>query len=147
MSYCKLLLLSIIFTVALNGASNLKPEDVQGSWKLRYKDGFGYEFRLKEGYLAYIAVYIKGQLLVFKGVYNIDDGNILRVNISEMKEISNPSAIENRNGFVQTSSSVFRFKIISKSEKSLIIEPKDIRIDGRSSGGYFEPRIELKSLK
>ena len=146
MRYCKLLLLSIVFTASLNGASELKPEDVQGFWKLRYKDGFGYEFRLKEGYLAYIAVYIKGQLLVFKGVYNIDEGNILRVNISEMKEISSPSAIEKRNGFVQTSSSVFRFKIVSKTDKKLVIEPKDIRIDGRSSGGYFEPRIELKSI-
>ncbi|MDA3899133.1 MAG: hypothetical protein PF637_01300 [Spirochaetes bacterium] len=141
------LLSFLFFSVCLYSEPELKPEDVKGHWKLRYNDGFGYEFRLKDNYRAYVALYIKNQLLVFKGVYTIDDSNVLRINISEMKDLPRSTGIENAKGFIKTSSSVFRFAIIEKNEKIMIVEPKEIKIDGRNSAGYFEKRIELKLQK
>lgn len=145
-NFVRIALIFILFSF-FTSLHAYKPEELKGRWLLRYKDGFGYEFRLKENYRAYVVLYLQGQVLVFKGVYNVDQENILRINISEMKDMHNSSAIESVKDLVKTSSSLFRFTIETFDKKNLVIVPLEIRIDGRRSDGYFEKRLPLALVK
>lgn len=135
-----LLILSFLVSAPL-GAHSV--EDIRGVWSLHYSSGFGYEFRFRASYRAYVILYLQNQVLVFRGVYNIDDEKTIRINISEIKEQRRGSNPEAEKGFVKTSSSLFLFDIASLEGKKMEVQPKKIQIDGRSSDGYFEPNIKL----
>ncbi len=119
-------------------------EDFLGTWKLLYSGGFGYEFRFKENYRAYVIIYLQSRVVVFRGIYAIDDGDTIRINISDMKEQKSKSGFESDKGFVKTSASVFLFRVGVKKDDELVLYRKKIHIDGRSSEGYFEETIALK---
>ncbi|MFW6366226.1 MAG: hypothetical protein ACOC2H_07105 [Spirochaetota bacterium] len=117
--------------------------DFIGKWRLTYGGGFGYEFYFKENYRAYVVIFLKSHVLVFRGIYAVDEGNIIRINISDMKEQPTGRSYESEAGFTKTSSSVFLFSVSGMENRKLVIRPRKIQIDGRRSDGYFEEEIPL----
>jgi len=84
------------------------------------------------------------ETLIFKGVYTIEEGNKLKINIYEMKE--EHRAAGTKKGFVKAKSSYFLFgghKIKKNRKETLLLRPLAIIIDGNNSEGYFEPLIKL----
>jgi hypothetical protein len=124
--------------------ASLSLSDPVGKWETG-----SYMFILNRNYSATVIIYInRNNAYVFNGVYTVDDNDILRVNISQMK--SGPkSEIFSRKGFTKTASSRFLFKaaVTRKNGKKLILKPKEIVIDGNNSDGYFEKEIILSSIR
>ena len=124
--------------------ASLSLTDPAGKW-----EAGSYMFILNRNYSATIIIYInKFNAYVFNGVYTVDDGDIIRISISQMK--SGPkSEVFSRKGFTKTASSRFLFKaaVMNKNGKKLILKPKEIVIDGNNSDGYFEKEIILNLIR
>lgn len=121
-------------------------KNISGSWVLMYDNNYGYSFKLGKNYKAVVILYLSTASVVFKGVYTIEDKNILRINISEMKREEKVKGINTYSGFKKAKSSYFLFQsriVNDNSKKFLEIRPATISIDGNDSGGYFEPLIRL----
>lgn len=142
--FFRLLFFLFLLLPSLLSGLEYSTDDFIGNWQLRYNDGFGYEFRFKENYRAYVILYLQSQVIVFRGIYAVDDGDTIRINISDMKEQRSRSALESESGFVKTSASVFLFSVGDKADKAMTLSKKKIQIDGRNSEGYFEDSIALK---
>ncbi len=122
--------------------------NISGVWQLRYSNNYGYEFRLYKNYRAVVIIFLSESSLVFRGVYTIEDGSALRVNLSEMKRVDGIKNINVSSNFVKTKSSYFIFSASgNKAEKKLLLRPKKIYIDGNDSEGYFEPVLALKKIR
>ncbi|MCP4130290.1 MAG: hypothetical protein GY754_04855 [bacterium] len=128
----------------------LKPltfENIRGKWRLKYGNDYGYYFRFHHNYKAMVILYLNTHALIFKGVYTIEEGNTIRINIYEMKRAKQAARLNTRSGFVKTKSSHFIFTGAIKGKgKLLAVKPKRTMIDGNTSGGYFEPLIKLKKI-
>ncbi len=131
----------IVFTIAAAAAAPLSM--LYGNWQLRYGGGMGYDFRFKKNYVSFVTIFAKDSALVFKGIYKYED-NILTIKITDMKKETNFKAIESKANLKKVYSSEFRFKVESLDKKSLVLITESASINGNSSTGYFEPRIELK---
>ena len=121
--------------------------DVAGKWTLLYPNDYGYEFQFFRNYSSLTILYLNNHALLFKGVYTIEEGNRLRLNIYEMKRSKNVKYVNKSSGFLKAKSSYFLFQCSTAGENSskrLILRPIKIIIDGNSSDGYFEPIIKLK---
>jgi hypothetical protein len=138
------LLLAFLFIIVPHNAAELTTDDFIGTWKLIYSGGYGYEYRFKNNYRAYVIVYLRSSVVVFRGIYAVDEGTVIRINISEMKEQTSRSNLEADKDFQETASTVFLFKVKNKKKDSMTFLPKKIHIDGRPSEGYFEDAINLK---
>jgi hypothetical protein len=139
-------LLLIIFLITPSSAS-LKFNDLNGRWRLIYGGNYGYEFRFHKSFRALCILYLRSNAHVFKGVYTIEEGNKIRINISEMKNEQSSTSINMNKNFVKTSSSYFIFEgEIKKSKNKKILELKPIKIiiDSNDSDGYFEPLLKLE---
>jgi hypothetical protein len=129
---------------ATEGEMPLSFKNVIGTWSLIYSGNYGYAFNLSQSYRATVILYLNMEILTFRGVYTIEDGNKLRININEMKE-------EHRGGgknksFVKAKSSYFLFggyKTKKSGRETLYLKPLAIIIDGNNSEVYFEPLIKL----
>jgi len=149
-SYILLLLLFISSFFPVNGAEeDIKPVNFKiltGTWSLMYENDYGYSFKFYKNYRAVVVIYLNSNSIVFKGVYNIESSDSIRINISEMKRVEGVKNIDLRGGFVKAKSSHFIFKThvtVNDGKKSLEIRPQTIFIDGSDSDGYFEPYIKL----
>ena len=133
--------------ISLNAFSaQLTFNDIAGKWRLIYKNNHGYEFRFQNNYRAFCILYYGTSAIVFKGIYAIE-GDRLRININEMKNEENIRRIDLWRKFVKTSSSYFIFNVelVGKDRnKTLVLKPVKIIIDGNDSNGYFEPEVNLK---
>ena len=119
-------------------------KSVIGNWTLKYSGNYGYNFSFYSNYRALVVLYLNMETLIFKGVYTIEDGNKLKINIYEMKEEHRAGCI--KKGFVKAKSSYFLFsghKIRKNGKETLNLRPLAIIIDGNNSEGYFEPLIKL----
>lgn len=122
-------------------------QDLAGRWQLMYRGNYGYEFRFFRNYQVVCILYLSTNALVFKGIYNIEAGRKIRINIYQMKNEESVSGINLNRNFVKASSSYFEFKADLekiRKEKVLVLTPERIIIDGNNSDGYFEPVIRLK---
>jgi hypothetical protein len=124
----------------------LKLKDIHGRWKLSYKNDYGYFFKFKKNFNALIVIYASNHALIFKGIYTINEENMVRVNIYKMKRNNSVKNINFRSHFTKTKSSYFIFKI-KRDKNKLIIQPCTVVIDGTSSQGYFENNIKLERQK
>jgi hypothetical protein len=141
------------FLVAVNNAraANQADEEIPltfksviGNWSLKYSGNYGYNFSFYSNYRALVVLYLNMETLIFKGVYTIEDGNKLKINIYEMKEEHRAGGV--KKGFVKAKSSYFLFggnKIRKNGKETLNLRPLAIIIDGNNSEGYFEPLIKL----
>ena len=121
-------------------------KSVIGNWSLKYSGNYGYYFSLSASYRAMVVIYLNTQSFVFKGVYTIDEGNKLKINISEMKDEPKVAGINFYKGFVKVKSSYFLFsghKTRKNNRETLYLEPRSVIIDGNNSDGYFEPIMKL----
>ena len=121
-------------------------KNISGNWKLMYDNNYGYSFKLGKNYKAVVILYLSTASIIFKGVYTIEEKNILRINISEMKREEKTKGLNTSGGFKKAKSSYFLFqsRIVNDSGKRFLeIRPATISIDGNDSGGYFEPLIRL----
>ncbi len=121
-------------------------KNISGNWSLQYGNNYGYNFRLYKNYKAVVILYLSTDAIIFKGVYNIESSDSLRINISEMKREERVKNIDLKGGFVKAKTSYFIFnaKILSSGgKKNLELRPQKIFIDGSDSDGYFEPYIKL----
>ena len=149
----KNLILSFFLIIFLfNGVSRSETveqinfKNVSGSWALMYDNNYGYNFRLGKNYKAVVILYLSTASVIFKGVYTIEDKNILRINISEMKREEKVKGLNTGSGFKKAKSSYFLFqsRIIQENGRSFLeVRPATISIDGNDSEGYFEPLIRL----
>jgi len=124
-------------------------KDIQGKWRLKYRNNYGYYFKFYKNFKSRVILYLHNHALVFKGVYTIEN-NQIRINIYEMKRARRFSNVNSRKGFVKAKSSYFLFKgqiQELKKKKYLVVSPVKIEIDGNNSDGYFEPEIKLKRLR
>ncbi len=122
-------------------------DKIPGKWILLYPNDYGYEFQLYRNYRALVILYLNNCALIFKGVYTLEDGNRLRLNISEMKRSQEVRAVNTYSGFAKAKSSYFLFRLSSTGEREkmkLVLRPLKIIIDGSDSDGYFEPILRLK---
>lgn len=120
---------------------------LSGNWDLFYGNDYGYSFRFTKNYRAIIIVYLNTNSVVFKGVYNIENSNAIRINISEMKRVESVKELDLKGGFVKAKSSYFIFNaraISREGKKNLELRPRESSIDGKDSEGYFEPYIKLE---
>lgn len=127
-------------------SDQIKPNHLIGRWSLIYRGNYGYRFRFYKNYRALCILYLRINALVFKGIYTIEDNNMIRINIYEMKNEENISRINLKRNFTKTASSYFIFQGTikeSRKEKKLLLKPVRIVIDGRNSDGYFEPAFQL----
>lgn len=142
----KLTIFLLFFMLNTTFANNINYDNIQGSWHLKYKGPYGYEFRFKRNYTVYTILYLKTYALVFKGVYSIKQGNIVHIDITKIKNEESFKRLESNKNFINMTSSHFlfnaNFKKI-KNKKQLVLNPKYIEIDGKKSEGYFEPEIIL----
>lgn len=123
-------------------------KSVIGTWTLKYSGNYGYTFSFYSNYRAVVVLYLNMETLVFKGVYTIEDGNKMKINIYEMKE--EHRNIGTRKGFVKAKSSYFLFSGHTSSKRgkgTLYLRPLAIVIDGNNSEGYFEPLIKLAKTR
>lgn len=121
-------------------------KNIGGSWVLMYDNNYGYSFKLGKNYKAVVILYLSTASVIFKGVYTIEDKNILRINISEMKREEKVKGLNTGSGFKKAKSSYFLFQsriVNDNGKKFLEIRPARISIDGNDSDGYFEPLIKL----
>ncbi len=123
----------------------LERSDFYGNWSLMYGGGYGYEFRFKENYIAYVILYQKDSFWVFKGVYTVEH-NQLRINISDMKNEKSRSNIENADNFLKARSQ-FVFKVKKNSKSAIELSPTKITVDDNDSSGYFESKFVLKAIR
>jgi len=136
---------------AVTGGDDTTPlsfKSVIGTWTLKYSGNYGYTFSLHANYRAMVALYLNRETIVFKGVYTIEDGNKLKINIYEMKD--EHRNMRNRKGFVKAKSSYFLFdghRVRKGGRDSLHLRPLAIIIDGNNSEGYFEPLIKLAKTR
>ena len=72
--------------------------------------------------------------------------NELRINISDMKNESDESNIENSENFLKARSQ-FVFKVKKNSRTAIELSPTKITVDDNDSPGYFEPKFLLKAVK
>ncbi len=124
--------------------------DLTGIWELKYGTGYGYRFSFYKSYKSLIVLYLKTSFILFKGVYTLEDPDIIKVNIFEMKFTSSLKGVRSPGGFTKTKGSYFIFRGYLKNrdgKQLLVINPEKIIIDGKSSPGYFEPLIKLKLKK
>lgn len=122
-------------------------KSVIGTWSLKYSGNYGYTFTLNASYRATVVLYLNMETLIFRGVYTIEDGNKLKININEMKEEHRAGG--GKKGFVQAKSSYFLFggyKTRKNGRETLYLKPLAIIIDGNNSEGYFEPLIKLAKI-
>jgi hypothetical protein len=141
------LALILFLGLGLLRAEPVSFQDLTGRWQLMYRGNYGYEFRFFRNYQAVCILYLSTNALVFKGIYNIEAGRKIRINIYQMKNEENVSGINLNRNFVKAASSYFEFKVDmekTKKEKVLVLTPERIIIDGNNSDGYFEPVIRLK---
>ncbi len=128
----------------LEGEMPLSFKNVIGTWSLKYSGNYGYTFSLSHSYRATVILYLNMEILTFRGVYTIEEGNKLRININEMRE-EHRGGGRNR-GFVKAKSSYFLFggyKSKKSGRETLYLKPLAIIIDGNNSEGYFEPLLKL----
>jgi hypothetical protein len=121
--------------------------NVVGTWALKYSGNYGYQFSFYANYRALVILYLNMETLIFKGVYTLDEGNKLKINIYEMKD-ERRSGVPNR-GFVKAKSSYFLFsgyQTARQGRKTLFLRPRAIIIDGNNSEGYFEPLLKLAKI-
>jgi len=138
-------LLSFFLFVFSSSLWALERNDFYGNWALKYAGGYGYEFRFKENYIVYVILHQKDSFWVFKGVYTVEH-NELRINISDMKNESDESNIENSENFLKARSQ-FVFKVKKNSRTAIELSPTKITVDDNDSPGYFEPKFLLKAVK
>jgi len=120
---------------------------LSGTWTLLYGNDYGYSFKFYKNYRAVVILYLNSSSIVFKGVYNIENSESIRINISEMKRIDSVKNLDLKDGFLKAKSShfIFNTKVISSGgKKNLELKPQTIFIDGSDSEGYFEPYIKLE---
>lgn len=118
--------------------------NISGTWSLMYDNNYGYSFRLGKNYRAVVTLYLNTDRVIFKGVYTIEEKNLLRINISEMKREEKGGSV---GAFKKAKSSYFLFqsRIVQDNGKSFLeVRPVRISIDGNDSDGYFEPLIKLE---
>ena len=121
-------------------------KNLSGTWDLMYGNDYGYTFKFYKNYRAVVILYLNSAAIIFKGVYNIESSDSIRINISEMKREESVKNIDIKGGFVKAKSShfIFNTRITSTSgKKNLELRPQTIFIDGSDSDGYFEPYIKL----
>ncbi len=121
-------------------------KSLSGNWDLLYGNDYGYSFKFYKNYKAIVILYLNSSSIVFKGVYNIESSDSIRINISEMKREERVKNIDLKGGFVKAKSSHFIFNTRitgSSGKKNLELKPVTIFIDGSDSDGYFEPFIKL----
>ncbi len=119
-------------------------KSVVGTWALKYSGNYGYTFSFYSNYRAVVVLSLNMETLVFKGVYTIEEGSKLKINIYEMKE--EHRSMGTGKGFVKAKSSYFLFgghKTKKGGRETLYLRPLKIMIDGNNSEGYFEPLIKL----
>lgn len=122
-------------------------KNIVGTWALKYSGNFGYQFSFYANYRALVILYLNMETLVFKGVYTIEDGGRLKINIYEMKE-ERRAGVPSR-GFVKAKSSYFLFngyETAKQGRTTLFLRPRAIIIDGNNSEGYFEPLLKLAKI-
>ncbi len=122
-------------------------KNVVGTWALKYSGNFGYQFSLYANYRALIILYLNMETLVFKGVYTIEEGSRLKINIIEWKEERRSGG--SGRGFVKAKSSYFLFngyQTAKQGRTTLFLRPRAIIIDGNNSEGYFEPLLKLTKI-
>jgi len=122
-------------------------ETIKGQWHLVYPESLGYEMQFYKNYRSFIVLYLGNHALLFKGIYTIEEGDKVRINIYEMKRSESTTAINKESGFTKTKSSYFLFQCYTAGEKQnkrLILKPVKIVIDGNDSDGFFEPVLRLK---
>ena len=122
-------------------------KNVVGTWSLKYSGNYGYQFSFYANYRALVILYLNNETLVFKGVYTIDDGNKLKINIYEMKDERN-GGFSNK-GFIKAKSSYFLFsgyQTAKQGKTTMFLRPRSIIIDGNNSEGYFEPLLKLAKI-
>lgn len=141
----KHLFTAVVIACLCTSAFALERSDFYGSWELMYGGGYGYEFRFKENYIAYVILYQKDSMWVFKGVYTVEH-NELRINISDMKNEKSRSNIENSSNFLKARSQ-FYFKAKKRSKNAIELSPTKVTVDDNDSPGYFESKIVLKAAK
>ncbi len=121
-------------------------KNISGTWSLMYENSYGYSFRLGKNYKAVVILYLNTASIIFKGVFTIEDKDMLRINISEMKREEKVKGLNTRGGFTKAKTSYFIFysKLINENGKRFLeLKPAKISIDGNDSEGYFEPLIKL----
>jgi len=119
---------------------------LSGSWTLLYGNDYGYSFKFYKNYRAVVILYLNSSSIIFKGVYNIESADSIRINVSEMKREESVKNINLKSGFNKAKSShfIFNTRITSNGGKrNLELRPDKIFIDGSDSEGYFEPYIKL----
>lgn len=124
--------------------------DIIGQWSLMYPNNLGYEFQFYKNYRALIVLYLGNHSLLFKGVYNIEEENKVRINIYEMKRSTGVRGINKTSGFLKAKSSYFLLRCYTAKQNNtttLIMRPISIMIDGQNSDGYLEPVLRLKKAK
>jgi len=137
----------VLLSFCVQGEGALRFSDFHGRWSLTYRGNYGYEFRFYKSYRALCIVYLQSNLLVFKGVYTLDEKNRLRINISEMKNQNGTRPGNLSTGFTRISSSYFIFKAARLRESGrhyLELRPVSIIINGNNSEGYYEPVMKLR---
>mgnify|MGYP000316806676 CR=1 FL=1 len=145
----KFFIISLVITVFYGfplWSQPLNPIQLHGRWQLKYRGNYGYMFHFYKNFRALCVIYLNHSAVVFKGIYTVEADNTLRINIYEMKN-SSSSGINYHSNFVKTTSTYLLFnaeRTVEGSSHLLLIKPKKIMIDGRSSDGYFEPMIKLK---
>lgn len=126
--------------------SSVNFQNLKGNWNLMYENNYGYNFKFFKNYKAIVILYLNNSSIVFKGVYNIESSDSVRINVSEMKRFESVKNLDLKGGFVKAKSShfIFNAQIISNgSKKQLELKPRTISIDGSDSEGFFEPYIKL----
>jgi hypothetical protein len=139
--------LTVLF--ASSAAHPVAFRDFHGRWALNYRGNYGYEFRFNASYRAICILYLQTNILVFKGVYTVEQGDHLRINISEVKNQDGNRLGSLNHGFTSVSTSYFVFKASRKDaqgQKVLELVPVEAMINGNSSEGYFEPVMRLKQI-
>lgn len=119
---------------------------IKGNWDLKYGADYGYSFRLGNNYRAVVILYLSSSSVIFRGVYTIEEDDLIRINISEMKREDRVKGINTASGFTKVKSSYFTFhsRLFEKEGKTIMeLRPVRIFIDDNSSDGYFEPLIRL----
>ncbi len=144
--FIPLLLALALLPFAPSRAGAITFDDLRGRWSLMYRGNFGYEFRFGGNYSALCILYLQTNILIFKGVYTIEQGNRVRINISDMKNQDGGSLGSLQQGFTRISSSYFVFrgeKRTAQGRPVIDFYPVEIMINGNSSEGYFEPVLRL----
>ncbi|HEY1405055.1 MAG TPA: hypothetical protein VF857_00460, partial [Spirochaetota bacterium] len=92
----------LFITMPLFSAITLN--DVVGRWQ-----NDSYMFIFGRNYTASVIIYINSfESYVFSGIYTIENKDVLRINISEMKSVPR-SEVFSKKGFTKTASSRFLF--------------------------------------